>query len=35
MIVDCYVNIWEERHLSPLFAEQRRRASNRKVPCLV
>ena len=22
MIVDCHVNIWEERHLSPLFAEQ-------------
>jgi predicted TIM-barrel fold metal-dependent hydrolase len=22
MIVDCHVNIWEERHLTPLFAEQ-------------
>ena len=22
MIVDCHVNIWEERHLRPLFAEQ-------------
>jgi hypothetical protein len=22
MIVDCHVNIWEERHLTPLFAAQ-------------
>ncbi len=22
MIVDCHVNIWEDRHLTPLFAEQ-------------
>jgi hypothetical protein len=22
MIVDCHVNIWEQRHLRPLFAEQ-------------
>ena len=22
MIVDCHVNIWEERHLRPLFGEQ-------------